>query len=71
VETHTVVFRGDGAPEYGAVVLRLPDDARTIARVPAADTATLGALMAPNRSAVGLTGRLLPAGEDGRQTWRI
>jgi acetyl-CoA C-acetyltransferase len=71
VETHTVVFRGDGTPDYGAVVLRLPDGARTIARVPAADAGTLAHLMAADRSAVGLTGRLLPAGEDGRQTWRI
>jgi acetyl-CoA acetyltransferase len=71
VETHTVVFRTDGTPDYGAVVLRLPDGARTMARVPREDAATLAALMAPERSAVGRTGRLRPAGEEGLQTWAI
>jgi hypothetical protein len=71
VETHTVVFRGDGTPDFGAVVLRLPDGARTLARVPREDTATLAALMAPDRSAVGRTGRLGKAGEGGRQEWTL
>jgi acetyl-CoA acetyltransferase len=71
VETHTVVFRTDGTPDYGAVVLRLPDGARTIARVPREDTATLDVLMAAERSAVGRTGRLHAAGEGGLQTWNI
>lgn len=73
VETHTVVFRPDGTPDYGAVVLRLPDGARTMARVPREDAATLAALMAPDRSAVGITGRLLPAaaGNGGLQTWTL
>jgi len=70
VETHTVVFRGDGTPDYGAVVLRLPDGARTMARVPREDQATLEALMSPTRSAIGLTGQLLP-GREGLQEWRI
>ncbi len=70
VETHTVVFRGDGTPDYGAVVLRLPDGARTMARVPREDTATLAALMAPARSAVGLSGRL-GEGREGLQEWRL
>lgn len=70
VETHTVVFRTDGTPDYGAVVLRLADGARTMARVPREDAATLGVLMAAERSAVGRTGRLLPAAEEGGlQTW--
>jgi acetyl-CoA C-acetyltransferase len=72
VETHTVVFRTDGTPDYGAVVLRLPDGARTIGRVPREDMGTLGALMDPARSAVGRTGRLTPpAGEGGMQTWTL
>lgn len=70
VETHTVVFREDGTPDYGAVVLRLPDGARTMARVPREDRATLEALMSPTRSAIGLTGQLLP-GREGLQEWRI
>jgi acetyl-CoA C-acetyltransferase len=70
VETHTVVFRTDGTPDYGAVVLRLPDGARTMARVPREDTATLDVLMAPQQSAVGLKGRLAE-GREGLQEWRI
>jgi acetyl-CoA C-acetyltransferase len=70
VETHTVVFRTDGTPDYGAVVLRLPDGARTMARVPREDTATLAALMSPRHAAVGMTGMLTEARE-GLQEWRI
>jgi acetyl-CoA C-acetyltransferase len=70
VETHTVVFDASGQPEFGAVVLRLPDGARTMARVPAGDAATLQVLMASSQSAVGRTGRLMP-GADGRQQWAI
>ena len=66
VETHTVVFRTDGTPDYGAVVLRLGDGARTMARVPAEDAATLAALMSPVRSAVGRVGRL-GEGREGLQ----
>ena len=68
VETHTVVFRTDGTPEYGAVVLRLADGARTMARVPAEDSATLGVLMAAGATAIGRVGRL-SAGEGGLQRW--
>lgn len=70
VETHTVVFRADGTPDFGAVVLRLPDGARTMARVPREDAETLGALMAPHRSAVGVAGRLAE-GRGGLQEWRV
>lgn len=68
VETHTVVFRTDGTPDFGAVILRLPDGARTMARVHRDDTATLEVLMASSRSAVGHIGRL-SAGRDGLQQW--
>jgi hypothetical protein len=65
-----VVFGTDGAPDFGAVVVRLPDGARTIARVPRDDSATLEVLMASSRTAVGQTGRLTP-GHDGLQQWTI
>ena len=70
VETHTVIFRTDGTPDFGAVVLRLPDGARTMARVPPEDTATLGALMTTSHSAVGLSGHL-SAGQNGLQHWTV
>ncbi len=70
VETHTVVFRHDGSVEHGAVVVRLADASRSIARVPAEDTATLDVLMAPGRSAIGRKGRIQD-GKGGLQTWSI
>ena len=70
VETHTVVFAPDGTPDYGAVILRLADGARTIARVPREDTATLAVLMADDISAIGRAGRLSP-GQEGLQQWTI
>ena len=70
VETHTVVFRPDGTVDYGVVMLRLRDGARTMARVPSEDTATLETLMAPTQTAVGRIGRL-SHGRDGLQAWSI
>ncbi|MBX9699206.1 MAG: acetyl-CoA acetyltransferase, partial [Acetobacteraceae bacterium] len=70
VETHTVVFRTDGTVDYGGVVLRLPDNTRSMARVPREDATTLGVLMDPERSAVGHAGRLMPAAEGEVQTWQ-
>jgi acetyl-CoA C-acetyltransferase len=58
IETFTVVFRTDGAVDFGAVVLRLPDGARTLARVEADDTTTLDRLMARDATPIGLTGRV-------------
>lgn len=69
-ETHTVVFQTDGTPDYGAVVLRFPDGARTMARVPREDTGTLAVLMDGSRTAVGRPGRLA-AGPDGLQRWAV
>ncbi len=68
VETHTVVFKTDGTPDFGAVLLRLPNGDRTMARVPAEDTATLAVLMHPGQSAVGRSGVLSP-GRDGLAAW--
>ena len=70
VETFTVVFRHDGAVEFGAVVLRLPDGARTLARIAAEDRTTLDRLMASDRSPIGLVGQL-HAGDGERLGWMI
>lgn len=70
VETYTVVFRHDATVEFGAVVLRLADGSRTLARVPAADGATLDLLMAEDRSAIGTKGRL-SRGEAGLLRWGV
>ncbi len=68
VETHTVVFKTDGTPEFGAVLLRLPDGARTMARVPAEDTATLSVLMDTAKTAIGRVG-VLSRYRDGLAAW--
>ncbi|TNC11618.1 acetyl-CoA acetyltransferase [Methylobacterium terricola] len=69
IETHTVLFDREGAPQKGVVVLR-QGGARLLARVPAADHATLAALTDLDRSPVGLAGTLRPA-PDGLAEWRI
>ena len=51
-------------------MLRLPDGARTMARVPSEDTTTLETLMAPAQTAVGRIGRLSD-GRDGLRAWSI
>jgi hypothetical protein len=68
VETHTVVFKTDGSPDFGAVLLRLPDGARTMARVPAEDTATLSILMDPTQTAIGRVG-VLSRYQEGIAAW--
>ncbi|MGX7706042.1 acetyl-CoA acetyltransferase [Methylobacterium sp. Gmos1] len=67
IETHTVLFDRDGAPERGVVVLRR-GEARLLARVPAADPATLGLLTDLDRSPVGRDGTLRTA-PDGLLEW--
>ncbi|AWN46435.1 acetyl-CoA acetyltransferase [Methylobacterium terrae] len=67
LETHTVLFDREGAPERGVVVLR-QGGARLLARVPAADRGTLGRLTDLDRSPVGGEGRLRTA-PDGLLEW--
>ncbi len=67
IETHTVLFDREGAPERGVVVLR-QGQTRLLARVPAADRATLAALIDLDRSPVGLGGPLR-RGRDGLLEW--
>ncbi|UHC15300.1 acetyl-CoA acetyltransferase [Methylobacterium currus] len=67
LETHTVLFDREGAPEKGVVVLR-QGGSRLLARVPAADRATLGLLTDLDRPALGRDGILRPA-PDGLLEW--
>jgi acetyl-CoA C-acetyltransferase len=67
IETHTVLFGRDGQPEKGVVVLR-QEGARLLARVPVTDAATLSALLALDRTPVGLAGTLRSA-PDGLVEW--
>lgn len=70
LETHTVLHDRDGAPTHGVAILRLPDGARALARVPAADAETLAALTDPDAFAIGRTGALNTGG-DGVLDWRL
>jgi hypothetical protein len=69
IETHTVIYDREGAPTHGVVILRTADGSRTLARVPASDTAGIALLTAPDRYAIGLAGAVHQA-EDGLLEWR-
>ena len=64
VETGTVLFDRAGMPTHGVVVGRTADNARTLARVPASDLRSIGALTRADRTPVGRTARLRKA-DDG------
>src|ERR1700688_2822611 len=50
VESFTVIYGRGGDVEHGVVMLRTPDNARALARVPAQDRATLGDLVSMDRT---------------------
>ena len=64
LETFTIPYTRDGHPDFATVVLRLPDGARTLARVDPADQATLSALQSDQVSPIGLEGQLRPEAGD-------
>ena len=68
VEGFTVLYGRKGEVRHGVVVLRTRDDARTLARVPVTDEATLARLTDLDRSAVGTVGPIRTAG-DGIPEW--
>jgi acetyl-CoA C-acetyltransferase len=70
VESFTVLFGRNGEVEHGVVMLRTEQDARTLARVPAQDSATLAHLMNMACTPVGSSGDLMMA-EDGVPEWRV
>lgn len=63
IETCTVLFDRSGKPVHGVVVGRTVEGARTLARVPAGDAPSLGALMDMERSPVGRTAALRQAAD--------
>jgi acetyl-CoA C-acetyltransferase len=70
VESFTVIYGRNGEIEHGVVMLRTEQDARTLARVPAQDTATIGHLLQLDRHPVGSVGKIAIAG-DGVPDWRV
>lgn len=69
LETYTVLFTPAGQPDYAALVVRLDNGGRTLARAPADDADELAALMSPDAYRIGQRGRVsTPA--DGLPRWR-
>jgi acetyl-CoA C-acetyltransferase len=70
VESFTVLYGRKGEVEHGVVMLRTADDRRTLARIPASDSATLSHLLNMDRTPVGSLGEIAMA-EDGVPEWRV
>ena len=70
VESFTALYGRNGEVEHGVVMLRTADGKRTLARVPARDTATLAHLHSMEHTPVGSIGEIAMA-EDGVPEWRI
>jgi acetyl-CoA C-acetyltransferase len=70
VESFTVIYGRNGEVEHGVVMLRTPDNARALARVPARDGATLAHLLNLDRTPVGSKGDIVAA-DDGVLEWRV
>jgi acetyl-CoA C-acetyltransferase len=70
VESFTVIYGRNGEVEHGVVMLRTPDNARALARVPAQDGATLAHLLNMDRTPVGSSGDIVSA-DDGVLEWRV
>jgi acetyl-CoA C-acetyltransferase len=70
VESFTVIYGRGGEVEHGVAMLRTPDNARALARVPAQDGATLAHLLNMDRTPVGSSGNIVTA-DDGVLEWRV
>ncbi len=70
VESFTVIYGRHGEVEHGVVMLRMANQTRALARVPAQDGKTLEHLLNMDRSPVGSTGDVASAG-DGVLEWRV
>jgi acetyl-CoA C-acetyltransferase len=70
VESFTVLYGRGGEVEHGVVMLRTAEDRRTLARIPASDTATLAHLLNIDRTPVGSLGDIAMA-TDGVPEWRV
>src|SRR5476649_2098323 len=70
VESFTALYGRNGDVEHGVVMLRTPEGARTLARVPANDSRTLEHLLNMDRTPVGSSGDIVTA-DDGVPEWRV
>ena len=67
VETYTVLYNREGSAQHGAIIGRAPSGARFIAKVPAADAATIHWLTSGEEEPVGRPGTAVRAADD--DTW--
>lgn len=70
IETYTVHYDRDGSPRSGIIVARTPAGARTLAHVPASDSAAISFLTSGTMEPVGHTG-LICRDEAGMGHWRM
>ncbi len=70
VESFTVIYGRNGDVDHGVVMLRTPQNARALARVPAHDGATLAHLQNMDRTPVGSVGDIVGAA-DGVLEWQV
>ena len=68
IESFTVLYGRNGDVEHGVAMLRTADERRTLARIPADDSATLAHLLNMDRSPVGSAGAISLA-DDGVLEW--
>jgi acetyl-CoA C-acetyltransferase len=68
IETYTVLYGRDGAPQYGIVIARTAAGARTLARVPGSDAATIAFLTDGVVEPVGAQG-MIALDAEGLQCW--
>lgn len=68
IETYTVLYDRDGSAKWGVIVARTVTGERTLARVPANDSATLAFLTDGMIEPVGTEGTIV-RDENGDQTW--
>lgn len=69
IETYSLSYGRDGAPDYGALLARRPDGSRLIARIDGSDAALVALLTDGAREPVGMDGETW-RGEDGLLRWR-
>jgi acetyl-CoA C-acetyltransferase len=70
VESFTAIYGRANEIEHGVVMFRTPNNARSLARVPARDQRTLAHLLNMDRSPIGSSG-VISRADDGMLEWRI
>jgi acetyl-CoA C-acetyltransferase len=70
VESFTAIYGRNNEIEHGVVMLRTPENARALTRVPANDCQTLAHLLDMDRTPVGSAGEIVTA-KDGVLEWRV